>query len=168
VDVIIDIVNTTRDRSPGDAILVLDESVFFLNILEAALNGMHEPVDVFRFDGGHDPAERHQIMQAFATASGTRVMLATRGAGGQGLNVQCANVVVRCGPWWKSSWEEQALARSYRPGQTKPVWLYEISAKSCRVETYKRKVRGQKSKVNTSIMGLLTLDEGEEPSVWNE
>ena len=168
VDVIVDIVNLTRDRHPGDAILVLDESRFFLDILEAAFKCMHEPVDVFRYDGGHDPAERHQTMRAFSTASGARVMLATRGAGGQGLNVQCANVVVRCGPWWKKSWEEQALARSYRPGQTKPVWLYEISAKGCRVEAYKRKVRGKKSKVNESIMALLTLDEGQQPPAWNE
>jgi SNF2 family DNA or RNA helicase len=168
VDVLIDIVNRTRDRGPGDAILMLDESVFFLEIMEAALSRMHEPVDVFRYDGGQDPAERHQTMQAFAKASGTRVMLATRGAGGQGLNVQCANVVVRCGPWWKTSWEEQALARSYRPGQTKPVWLYEVSAKGCKVETYKRRLRGKKSKVNQSIMELVTMEEDQQPPAWNE
>ena len=168
VDVLVDIVNKTRDLHPGDAILVLDESRFFLDILAVAFARMVEPVDVFRYDGGHDPAERHQIMRAFSTASGTRVMLATRGAGGQGLNVQCANVVVRCGPWWKKSWEEQALARSYRPGQTKSVWLYEISAKGCTVETYKRRVRAKKSKINESIMALLTLDEGQQPPVWDE
>lgn len=168
VDVLVDIVNVTRDRRPGDAILVLDESVFFLDILEATFTRMHEPVDVFRYDGGQDPSERHQTMQAFSAASGTRVMLATRGAGGQGLNVQCANVVIRCGPWWKKSWEEQALARSYRPGQTKPVWLYEVLAKGCMVETYKRRVRGKKSKVNDSIMALLTMDEDQQPPVWDE
>jgi SNF2 family DNA or RNA helicase len=168
VDVLIDIVNRRRDRGPSDAILMLDESVFFLEIMEAALARMNDPVAVFRYDGKKDPAERHQIMQAFSTANGTRVMLATRGAGGQGLNVQCANVVVRCGPWWKASWEEQALARSYRPGQTKPVYLYEVSAKGCKVETYKRRLRGKKSKVNQSIMELLTMEDDQQPPAWDE
>ncbi|KAL8878047.1 MAG: hypothetical protein Q9198_004062 [Flavoplaca austrocitrina] len=168
VDVIVDIVNQTRDRHPGDAILILDESTFFLDILEVACSRMYEPVDTYRYDGGQDPAERHRTLQKFSTAIGTRVMLATRATGGEGLNVQCANVVIRCGPWWKISWENQALSRSYRPGQTKHVWLYEISAKGCKVETYKRRVRARKNAVNASIMELVTMEDGQQPPEWNE
>lgn len=168
VDVIIDIVNRTRDRCPGDAILILDESTFFLDILEVACAHMFEPVGTYRYDGGQDPAERHRTLENFSTATGTRILLATRATGGEGLNLQCANVVIQTGPWWKKSWEKQALHRSYRPGQTKHVWLYEISAKGCTVETYKRRVRAKKNKVNASIMELLTMDDGQQPPEWNE
>ena len=169
VDCILDIINRHRDCRPDDGILILDESVFFLDILEAALKHvMYDPVPAFRYDGRQNPAERHLTMQAFwQITTGTRVMLATRGTGGQGLNVQCASVVIRCGPWWKQSWELQADNRVYRPGQTKPVWVYEILARKCQVETYKKKVHKKKNLTNQSIMGLVTLEDGQSPPPWD-
>ena len=41
-------------------------------------------------------------------------MLCSQGSGGEGLNIQAANNVIRYGPWWKRSWEDQADARVYR------------------------------------------------------
>lgn len=52
MDVIIDIVNHTCDHCPGDAILILDESIFFLDILDVAFTQvMYDLVKVFRYDG---------------------------------------------------------------------------------------------------------------------
>jgi SNF2 family DNA or RNA helicase len=108
VDVIIDLINVSRDRRPGDSILVLDESAHFLEILEVAITTMDEPVPVFRYTGDQEAAERHTTLTAFIESAGTcpSVMLATRGAGLQGLNLQCANVVIHCRPWSKRSCEE--------------------------------------------------------------
>ncbi|KAF5610988.1 global transactivator [Fusarium subglutinans] len=35
--------------------------------------------------------------------------------------MQFANVVIRCGQWWKKAWEQQAAGRVHRPGQQKPT-----------------------------------------------
>jgi SNF2 family DNA or RNA helicase len=170
IDVIIDIINQSRDRRPGDSILVLDESAQFLMILEVAIEKMVDPVPVFRYTGEQEPAERHVTLTSFVESAATKtsVMLATRGAGGQGLNLQSANVVIRCGPWWKKSWEEQAVARVYRHGQKKPVWSYELKAKGCRVETYRRRVRKGKSTINEAIMALVTIEDDAPLPVWSE
>jgi SNF2 family DNA or RNA helicase len=170
VDAILDIINLSRDRRPGDSILILDESAYFLEILEVAITTMHDPLPVFRYTGDQEPAERHVTLTAFVASAGIRtsVMLSTRGAGGQGLNLQCANVVIRCGPWWKRSWEEQAVARCFRYGQTKPVWAYELKANDCEVEVYKRGLRKSKNAINEAIMKLVTLEDGAPLPVWSE
>jgi len=56
-----------------------------------------------------------------AMKSGSRVLLAPGGTGRQALNVQCANVIIRCLPFWKMSLDEQAIFRDYQTGQNKEV-----------------------------------------------
>ncbi|KAI6870137.1 hypothetical protein KC338_g2747 [Hortaea werneckii] len=95
LDVIIDIVGYSRDIRPGYAILILNESTFFLDVLEAAFaHVMCDPVKVSRYGDRHGPAEPYLTLQAFSEASGTRIMLTPRSTGGQGLNLQAANVVI--------------------------------------------------------------------------
>ncbi|KFA51189.1 hypothetical protein S40293_11393 [Stachybotrys chartarum IBT 40293] len=48
-----------------------------------------------------------------------------------GLNIQFANVFIQCSPWWKMSWERQAVGSVLRPGQVSPVFHYKISAIGC-------------------------------------
>ncbi|KAL2016391.1 hypothetical protein VTK56DRAFT_3813 [Thermocarpiscus australiensis] len=164
VDVIIDVVNRSRDVRPDDAVLIVDESVYFLDILEIAFRNTYDPVPVFRYDGRQDPVERERVMRDFRAASGCRIMLASRGAGGQGLSIECANVLIRCGPWWSVAGEERAEGRIYRPGQVKPVKIFELSAKDCMVEEYKRKVRDGKDRTNSLIMQNITrLDDAQAP-----
>lgn len=47
-------------------------------------------------------------------------------AGGVGLNIQSANIIIICEPQYKPSTEEQAISRSYRMGQTKDVIVYRL------------------------------------------
>lgn len=56
-------------------------------------------------------------------------MLCQIEAGGVGLNIQSANIVVICEPQWKPSTEQQAIGRSYRMGQTRDVMVYRLLTK---------------------------------------
>ncbi|WP_172372186.1 SNF2-related protein [Sporosarcina jiandibaonis] len=47
-------------------------------------------------------------------------------AGGVGLNIQAANIVILCEPQWKPSIEEQAISRAYRMGQSRNVVVYRL------------------------------------------
>ncbi|KAI7380938.1 hypothetical protein KC336_g18904 [Hortaea werneckii] len=133
VDVIIDIVNGSRDLRPGDAILILDESTFFLDILEAAFTHvMCDPVKVIQYDGRHGPAERHPTLRAFSEALGTQIMLASRSTGGQGLNLQAANVVIRCGAWWKKAGKSKpttACTVPVKPNRSQSTGSEQMAAK---------------------------------------
>ncbi|KKY29424.1 putative dna repair and recombination protein rad54 [Diaporthe ampelina] len=171
VDIILDTVNRHRDWRPDDAFVIMDESVFFLDILEIALSNMFDPIPCFRFDGRSHPAKRAIILDKFRETPGAKALLASRGTGGVGLNLQHANVLIICGPWWKKSWEDQAVGRIYRAGQAKPVFVYMIEArgfgtgrfKHCGVERFKMKKRDEKNKLNTKILEGITRKDDEEP-----
>ena len=49
-------------------------------------------------------------------------------AGGVGLNMQGASVVVLAEPQWKPTTEEQAIARCHRMGQLRPVDVHRLLA----------------------------------------
>jgi len=54
------------------------------------------------------------------------VLFLTYQLGAEGLNLQEANVIIHLDLYWNAGRQEQALARSYRYGQTKPVHRYFI------------------------------------------
>ena len=51
-------------------------------------------------------------------------------AGGVGLNIQAASVVVICEPQWKPSIETQAVSRVYRMGQARSVEVFRLLAEN--------------------------------------
>lgn len=154
---IIDTIDTHRDmrKVPDDAFLIMDESVYFLDIVEIAVRNMHESLPVFRYDGRASISERDIVLERFFAATGPRALLASRGTGIQGLNMQCANVLIQCSPWWKASSEEQARGRIHRHGQKKPCFVYNLEA-GCLVDKHKAKMRDLKNDINSRIMDEIT------------
>lgn len=94
-------------------------------------------------------------------------MLMSRGAGGVGLNIPSANVVIICGPWWKAEWEDQAMKRAWRPGQTRPVTFVRLFARNCKAEHYKAKVRNKKHAFNSRVLSQLTRTDDQVPRTWD-
>ena len=71
---------------------------------------------------------RQQIIDQFGEMPAGSVLLAQIDAGGTGLNIQAASVVIICEPQLKPSIENQAISRSYRMGQTRNVLVYRLLA----------------------------------------
>ncbi|MEU0025488.1 DEAD/DEAH box helicase [Streptomyces sp. NPDC006335] len=78
--------------------------------------------------GGVPAGRRQQIVDDFAGVQGPAVLLAQIQAGGVGLNLQAASVVVLCEPQIKPTLEHQAVARAHRMGQVRPVRVYRLLA----------------------------------------
>ncbi|PPR01721.1 hypothetical protein CVT24_001597 [Panaeolus cyanescens] len=76
--------------------------------------------------GGMDRGERDQALDIFAKEEECRVLLISIKAGGIGLNITSANNVIIMDPWWNPYVEEQAIARVYRMGQTRPVEVFRL------------------------------------------
>ena len=78
---------------------------------------------------GSVPVERRQqIIDEFEDMPAGSVLLAQIGAGGTGLNIQAASVVIICEPQLKPSTENQAIARAHRMGQSRTVLVYRLLA----------------------------------------
>ncbi|MFJ4830246.1 DEAD/DEAH box helicase [Streptomyces sp. NPDC088747] len=95
-----------------------------LDTVEQALgDGVFGPIS------GAVPAVRRQRMvDDFTAAAGHAVLLCQIQAGGVGLNLQAASVVILCEPQVKPTMEHQAVARAHRMGQVRPVQVHRLLA----------------------------------------
>lgn len=77
-------------------------------------------------NGSVPPQKRQEIIDKFDLAPAGSVLAAQIQAGGTGLNIQSASVVILCEPQFKPSIENQAISRAYRMGQTRNVLVYRL------------------------------------------
>jgi SNF2 family DNA or RNA helicase len=73
-----------------------------------------------------DPAKRQDMVDEFKKSEAGTVLTAQIQAGGTGLNIQAASVVIICEPQLKPSAETQAIGRAYRMGQSRSVLVYRL------------------------------------------
>jgi SNF2 family DNA or RNA helicase len=108
----------------GRKVLVFTTFLPVLDLLGGALPGV-----VGRIDGSVSTTARQELVEEFTAHPGPAVLLSQIDAGGVGLNIQAASVVVLAEPHWKPSVEEQAIARAHRMGQIHPVHVHRVLAK---------------------------------------
>ena len=77
-------------------------------------------------DGSISPTKRQDIIDRFGEDPNLHVLASQIQAGGTGLNIQAASVVVMCEPQIKPSIESQAIARAHRMGQGRTVLVYRL------------------------------------------
>ncbi|GAA3360071.1 DEAD/DEAH box helicase [Saccharopolyspora gregorii] len=100
---------------------------FFRPVLAAVREAVGPAAMPKDLDG--DLTDKQGLVDEFSERDGHAVLLAQIDAGGTGLNIQAANVVVLAEPQLKPSAEEQAIARCHRMGQTRKVHVHRILAK---------------------------------------
>ncbi|MFF2138960.1 DEAD/DEAH box helicase [Streptomyces sp. NPDC058193] len=92
-------------------------------VREALGDGVFGPVS------GRVPAARRQeLVDSFGAVDGHAVLLGQIQAGGVGLNIQAASVVILCEPQIKPTMEHQAVARAHRMGQIRSVRVHRLLA----------------------------------------
>ncbi|KAE9121709.1 DNA repair protein [Phytophthora fragariae] len=73
------------------------------------------------FNGALSQEQRERVLTKFAKDPSVEVLVISLKAGGVGLNLTCASVVVLLDPWWNPGVEDQAVDRVHRLGQTQDV-----------------------------------------------
>lgn len=102
---------------------------YFLDVLNTTRRALTIPTQG-PLTGSVSPRERQRMIDAFTNHTGPAVLLSQIEAGGVGLNVQAASIIVITEPQWKPSTEEQAVARAHRMGQTSKVQVHRLLAKN--------------------------------------
>jgi SNF2 family DNA or RNA helicase len=82
-----------------------------------------------RITGDTSGTQRQQIIDEFSTNSTARVLVSQIEAGGLGINLQAAQVVVLMEAQFKPSIEWQAIARVHRMGQSRSVMVHRLLAR---------------------------------------
>ncbi len=99
---------------------------FFLDVLQV-LERRFGATGTIR--GGVAPAARTAAIDRFQEQAGHAILLSQVEAGGVGINLQAASVVILMEPQWKPSTEVQAIARAHRMGQTEHVIVHRMLAR---------------------------------------
>lgn len=103
-------------------IIVFSNYLQVLHAVAAALPGL-----VFGpLSGAIPAAHRQSMVDEFSSAKAGAALVAQIVAGGVGLNIQAASVVVLCEPQLKPTTEWQAIARAHRMGQLQSVQVHRL------------------------------------------
>jgi SNF2 family DNA or RNA helicase len=100
---------------------------FFRRVLDAIADELGD-VAMGPLTGSVAPMKRQRLVDDFTAARTARVLVSQIEAGGVGLNIQAASVVLLTEPQWKPSIEEQAIARCHRMGQARRVDVHRLLA----------------------------------------
>lgn len=98
---------------------------FFRDVLTRVCSVLGE-VTIGPITGDVAPWRRQEMVDDFMERSSPAVMVNQIEAGGVGLNMQAASVVILTEPQWKRTTEDQAVARAHRMGQVRSVEVHRL------------------------------------------
>ncbi|PRQ11967.1 DEAD/DEAH box helicase [Corynebacterium sp. 13CS0277] len=98
---------------------------YFLDVLDVLQHYLGDRV-VGTITGSVSAPQRQEMVDALGAAPAGAVLLAQITAGGVGLNIQAASVIVLAEPQVKPTIEDQAIARAFRMGQTRKVHVHRL------------------------------------------
>jgi SNF2 family DNA or RNA helicase len=108
----------------GHRMLVFSQFTALLALLREELEA--QAVPFCYLDGSMTPKARQAAVDKFQLDATVPVFLISLKAGGTGLNLTGADVVVHFDPWWNPAAEAQATDRAHRIGQNKVVTSYKL------------------------------------------
>ena len=89
-----------------------------------------EQIKYFKLTGKTKIGDRIEMVDEFNQNDEIKVFLISLKAGGTGLNLTGADMVIHYDPWWNLSAENQATDRTYRIGQKRNVQVYKLITKN--------------------------------------
>lgn len=107
-------------------VLVFSQFTSMLSLLKEDLE--KDLIPFYELTGATPKQERLAMVTAFNTGD-VPVFLISLKAGGTGLNLTGADVVIHYDPWWNAAAQNQATDRTHRIGQTKIVTVYKLIVK---------------------------------------
>jgi superfamily II DNA or RNA helicase len=136
----------------GHSALVFSQFTGFLDILRAHLEAVG--VGYSYLDGSSSSRQRDAAIGSFKAGT-NQVFLISLKAGGFGLNLTEADYCFVCDPWWNPAAEAQAVDRTHRIGQTRPVTVYRLVSQGT-IEEKVVALQERKRELFTAV-----VDEGE-------
>ena len=111
----------------GHKILLFSGYSSMLEIIGKELE--KQKIKFFKLTGQTKVGDRIKLVEEFNNNEEIKVFLISLKAGGTGLNLIGADMVIHYDPWWNLSAENQATDRTYRIGQKKNVQVYKLITK---------------------------------------
>ena len=112
----------------GHKILLFSGYTSMFEIIEKELK--ENNISYFKLTGSTKVDDRIRMVDEFNINKDIKVFLISLKAGGTGLNLTGADMVIHYDPWWNASAENQATDRAHRIGQKNNVQVYKLITKN--------------------------------------
>ena len=132
----------------GHKVLVFSQFVSMLGVIGGELE--KEGISYYLLKGDTPPEERIRLVNDF-NQDATQVFLISLRAGGTGLNLTSADVVIHYDPWWNLSVQNQATDRAHRIGQENNVQVFKLLVKDS-IEDKIDELQHRKESISSSII----------------
>ena len=137
----------------GHKILLFSGYTSMFPVLEENLQ--KENIRYYKLTGQTKVEDRVQLVDDFNNNEDIKVFLISLKAGGTGLNLIGADMVIHYDPWWNISAENQATDRAYRIGQKNNVQVYKLITKNS-IEEKIYELQEKKSKLIDNMLSTET------------
>ena len=143
-----------KDAVQGNhKILLFSGYTSMFDIIEKELE--KEDIKYFKLTGQTKVSERIELVDEFNENNDIKVFLISLKAGGTGLNLIGADMVIHYDPWWNISAENQATDRTYRIGQKRNVQVYKLITKNS-IEEKIYELQKKKSELIDNVLDTKT------------
>ena len=132
----------------GHKVLLFSQFTSVLDEIEKAL--AKEKIEDHRIDGSVSKEQRIRLVDSFETDD-VPVFCISLKAGGTGLNLTAADIVIHYDPWWNVAAQNQATDRAHRIGQRNTVTVYDLIAENT-IEEQIKKLQESKSALAEEIL----------------
>lgn len=137
----------------GHKILLFSGYTSMFEIIEKELK--KRSIEYFKLTGATKIDERMKMVDEFNENSNIKLFLISLKAGGTGLNLTGADMVIHYDPWWNISTENQATDRAYRIGQKNNVQVYKLITKNS-IEEKIYELQEKKAKLADNMLDTKT------------
>ena len=143
LDLVIDAIDS------GHKILIFSSYTSMFEIIEKEFKKLN--IEYFKLVGDTPVSKRIEMVDEFNNNESVKVFLISLKAGGTGLNLTSADVVIHYDPWWNVSSENQATDRAYRIGQKNSVQVYKLITSNS-IEEKINKMQERKEKLSKDVL----------------
>lgn len=138
----------------GHKILVFSQFTSMLELL--AKRSDAEQISYYKLTGQTPKEQRIEMVEAF-NRDEVSVFFISLKAGGTGLNLTSADIVIHFDPWWNLAAQNQATDRTHRIGQKNVVTVYKLIAKDT-IEEKILKLQEMKQELADQVLGGENMD----------
>lgn len=131
----------------GHKVIVFSQYTSGLKTFKEKLSRLYK---VFYLTGDISEKKRVELVDKFNNLEADIFLISLK-AGGIGLNITGADVVIHYDPWWNPAIEAQATDRAYRIGQKKTVLVYNLITKET-IEEYIYNLKKAKQHLSDNVL----------------
>ena len=152
VDLCVDLVKGAIEG--GHKVLIFSQFTSMLSIIEKRFDG--EKIAYYSLIGQTPKEKRTRMVEEFNSGN-VPVFCISLKAGGTGLNLTSADIVIHFDPWWNFAVQNQATDRAHRIGQKNPVTVYKLIAHNT-IEENIMKLQDRKKELAKELLSGESFD----------